>query len=163
MAFSVRKRIHWGTGLFWLRFLANFCLILNVLWDGYRMRKKYRVQHTIGYKRDEEEAWSRQNASVEKNTVKKHRKILREKTAGLNRRKYTHFWSYPFPSCTMVRVSALNDALNTLTNAERRGKRQALIRPCSKVTVKFLSVMQKHGMFLFCEEESRRGVFDYRE
>lgn len=53
----------------------------------------------------------------------------------------------PFLCVVMVRVSALNDALNTLTNAERRGKRQALIRPCSKVTVKFLSVMQKHGMY----------------
>ena len=35
-------------------------------------------------------------------------------------------------------------------NAKRRGKRQVLIRPSSKVVVKFLSVMQRHGEhFLF--------------
>ncbi|KAI9636022.1 ribosomal protein 22 of the small subunit [Dioszegia hungarica] len=45
----------------------------------------------------------------------------------------------------MVRVSVLNDALNNIVNAERRGKRQVLIRPSSKVVVKVLSVMQKHG------------------
>ncbi|WFD31197.1 40S ribosomal protein S15a [Malassezia sp. CBS 17886] len=45
----------------------------------------------------------------------------------------------------MVRVSVLNDALVSIVNAERRGKRQVLIRPSSKVVIKFLSVMQKHG------------------
>lgn len=49
----------------------------------------------------------------------------------------------------MVRVSVLNDALNNINNAEKRGKRQVLIRPSSKVIVKFLSVMQKHGKFCF--------------
>ncbi|KAI8096520.1 40S ribosomal protein S22-A [Halteromyces radiatus] len=44
-----------------------------------------------------------------------------------------------------MRVSVLNDCLNNINNAERRGKRQVLIRPSSKVIVKFLSVMQKHG------------------
>ena len=38
-----------------------------------------------------------------------------------------------------------NDCLNNIVNAERRGKRQVLIRPSSKVVVKFLSVMQRHG------------------
>ncbi|KAJ4840334.1 hypothetical protein Tsubulata_049698 [Turnera subulata] len=45
----------------------------------------------------------------------------------------------------MVRVSVLNDALKCMYNAEKRGKRQALIRPSSKVIIKFLLVMQKHG------------------
>jgi len=49
----------------------------------------------------------------------------------------------------MVRISVLNDALKSMCNAERRGKRQVLVRPSSKVVVKFLSVMQKHGMTLY--------------
>ena len=46
---------------------------------------------------------------------------------------------------TMVRISVLGDALKTLSNAEKRGKRQVLLRPSSKVVVKFLSVMLKKG------------------
>jgi small subunit ribosomal protein S15Ae len=45
----------------------------------------------------------------------------------------------------MVRISVLSDALKSITNAERRGKRQVMVRPASKVTIKFLQVMQKHG------------------
>lgn len=45
----------------------------------------------------------------------------------------------------MVRMSVLNDALNAIMNAERAGKRQVLIKPASKVIIRFLQTMQKHG------------------
>jgi len=43
-----------------------------------------------------------------------------------------------------VLMSVLSNTLISLTNAERRGKRQVLIRPVSKVVVKFLQCMLKH-------------------
>lgn len=45
----------------------------------------------------------------------------------------------------MVRMNPLADALNTIEKAGRKGKRQVMVRPCSKVTCKFLMVMMKHG------------------
>ena len=42
--------------------------------------------------------------------------------------------------------SVLRNALKAIVNAERAGKRQVLIRPVSKVVIKFLLVMQKHGV-----------------
>lgn len=68
-----------------------------------------------------------------------------------------------FTACflyNMVRVSVLNDCLNAINNAERRGKRQVMIRPSSKVIVKFLSVMQKHGMSNFVNEDNGRSTND---
>jgi hypothetical protein len=41
------------------------------------------------------------------------------------------------------------DIQNNIVNAERRGKRQVMIRPSSKVVVKVLAVMQKHGKSRF--------------
>ncbi|KAK1412804.1 hypothetical protein QVD17_34321 [Tagetes erecta] len=63
-----------------------------------------------------------------------------------NRRSSRFRWCFKhFDFLRMVRVSVLNDALKSMYNAEKRGKRQVMIRPSSKVIIKFLIVMQKHG------------------
>ena len=45
----------------------------------------------------------------------------------------------------MVKVNILSDALRTIVNAERKGKKQVLLKPVSKVLLKFLRIMQKHN------------------
>lgn len=45
----------------------------------------------------------------------------------------------------MGRNNVLSDALRSISNAERCGKREIIIRPSSKIVLKFLILMQKYG------------------
>jgi len=40
-----------------------------------------------------------------------------------------------------MRINVVADALRALKNAERKGKKQVLLRPVSKILLKFLRVM----------------------
>ncbi|PNP80449.1 hypothetical protein FNYG_06048 [Fusarium nygamai] len=58
----------------------------------------------------------------------------------------------------MVRTSVLSDALKSINNAEKQGKRQVILCPSSKVIVKFLELMQRHGYVSEFEEvDDNRG------
>merc|ERR1711860_177962 len=58
-----------------------------------------------------------------------------------------------------VLVSTLADALRRIVNAERKGRRQVLLRPCSRVIIGFLQVMQQKGYIgnFTVVDDKRRG------
>uniref|UniRef100_A0A8C6GRH0 40S ribosomal protein S15a n=1 Tax=Mus spicilegus TaxID=10103 RepID=A0A8C6GRH0_MUSSI len=45
----------------------------------------------------------------------------------------------------LIAMNVLAGALKSTKNAEKRGKRRVLIRPCVKAIARFLTVMMKHG------------------
>eukprot|EP00915_Cephaloidophora_sp_WS-2016_P006427 GHVH01008669.1.p1 GENE.GHVH01008669.1~~GHVH01008669.1.p1 ORF type:complete len:131 (+),score=17.69 GHVH01008669.1:89-481(+) len=59
----------------------------------------------------------------------------------------------------MVMVSTLANTMKSIVNAERKGKRQVMIRPSSKVVVAFLKSMQDHGYIgdFTVVDDKRRG------
>ena len=59
---------------------------------------------------------------------------------------------------TAVNNDTVQTVLNAINNAEKSGKRQVLIRPSSKVIVKFLQTMQKHGtLVVSCDPTAPSG------
>ena len=85
----------------------------------------------------------------------------------LHREKWSEFLCSYVP-VFLLSISTLtsvlqNDCLNNIVNAERRGKRQVIIRPSSKVVVKFLSVMQRHGEYFLGLPPSSEYNYGWRD
>ncbi|WVZ68261.1 hypothetical protein U9M48_017220 [Paspalum notatum var. saurae] len=51
---------------------------------------------------------------------------------------------HPPSKVIMVRISALNDALKSMYNAEKRGKQQVMIRPSFKATLVSFEYVDDH-------------------
>lgn len=60
----------------------------------------------------------------------------------------------------MTRVDPLADALNAIKNAEMAGKREITIYPASKLLLRVLEIMQKHGYIKEFEfiDDGREGM-----
>ena len=60
----------------------------------------------------------------------------------------------------MTRVDPLADALNAIKNAEMAGKREVTVYPASKLILRVLEIMQKHGYVKEFEfiDDGREGM-----